>query len=36
MHRLKVKPMFFIVDNGGISILIATGRLIPEVTSPVD
>jgi hypothetical protein len=36
MHTLKVTPIFFIVDYGGISISTARGRLIPEVTSSVD
>jgi hypothetical protein len=36
MHSLKVTPIFFIVDYGGISISTARGRLTPEVTSPVD
>jgi hypothetical protein len=36
MHRLKVTPIFLIVDYGGMSISTARGRLTPEVTSPVD
>jgi hypothetical protein len=36
MHRLKVAPIVLIVDYGGISISTAWGRLIPEVTLPVD
>jgi hypothetical protein len=36
MHRLKVTPIFLIVDYGGMSISTARGRLIPEVTSPVN
>jgi hypothetical protein len=36
MHRLNVAPIFLIVDYGGMSISTARGRLIPEVTSPVD
>jgi hypothetical protein len=36
MHRLKVTPIFLIVDYGGTSISTAMGRLTPEVTSPVD
>jgi hypothetical protein len=36
MHRLKVTPIFLIVDYGGMSISAARGRLTPQVTSPVD
>jgi hypothetical protein len=36
MHRLKVTPIFLIVDYGGMSISTAMGRSTPEVTSPVD
>jgi hypothetical protein len=36
MHRLKVAPIFTIVDYGGMSISTARGRLMPEVPSPVD
>jgi hypothetical protein len=35
-HRLKVLPTSLIVDYGGMSILIARGRLRPEMRSPVD
>jgi hypothetical protein len=36
MHRLKVALNFLIVDYDGMSSSTARGRLIPEVTSPVD
>jgi hypothetical protein len=36
MPRLKVTPIFLIVDFGEMSISTAIGRLTPEVTSPVD
>jgi hypothetical protein len=36
MYRLKVTPIFLIVDCGEMSISTARERLIPEVTSPVD
>jgi hypothetical protein len=36
MHRLNVAPIFLFVDYGGMSISTARGRLISEVTSPVD
>jgi hypothetical protein len=36
MHRLKVTPIFFIVDYGGMWISTGRGLLIPEVMSPVD
>jgi hypothetical protein len=36
MHHLKVTPNFLIVDNDGMSISTARGRLRPEVTSPFD
>jgi hypothetical protein len=36
LDRLKVAPSFLIFDYGGMSISTVRGRLVLEVTSPVD